>query len=166
MSDSKAAEAKPLHPVSTARHSDIELIRELAHLLAETELTEIEISEGDKRFKVKREITMTAAPAYMAAPAPVAAAPAAASAAPAAAPANDANAMTSPMVGTAYLAPKPGDPAFVKVGDSVKEGQTVMIIEAMKVMNPIKATKSGTVTAIFVKDADPIEFGQKLMVIA
>lgn len=143
---------------------DVAYIRELAKILKETDLTEVEVGDGEKRFRVKREMTVAAAPVVhaMAAPAaaPVAAAPAAA---PSVAPTD---AMTSPMVGTAYLSPKPGDPPFVKVGDSVKEGQTVLIIEAMKVMNPIKATKSGKVTDIIVKDAQPVEFGQALLVIA
>lgn len=151
-----------------ANSADIALIRELAGILAETDLTEIEIAEGEKRVKVKREITMAAAPVtYAAAPqaAPVAAAAPAAGAAPAAA-ASSADAVPSPMVGTAYLAAKPGDAPFVKVGDSVKEGQTILIIEAMKVMNPIKAPRSGTVTEVMVTDAQPIEFGQALVKIS
>jgi acetyl-CoA carboxylase biotin carboxyl carrier protein len=145
---------------------DVSLIRELAKILKETDLTEVEVGDGDKRFRVKRELTVAAAPQMVTMSAPVApagAAPAAAAPAAAAAPKD---AMTSPMVGTAYLSPKPGDPAFVKVGDSVKEGQTVLIIEAMKVMNPIKANKSGKVSEILVKDAQPVEFGQPLLVIA
>ena len=146
---------------------DIALIRELATILGDTDLTEIEIAEGEKRVKVKREITMAAAPAYLAAPPPMAApqmAGAAAPAAPAAA-AAAVNAMTSPMVGTAYLAAKPGDPPFVRVGDAIREGQTMMIIEAMKVMNPIKADRSGTLSQILITDAEPLEFGQPLFVI-
>lgn len=147
---------------------DVALIRELALILKEADLTEVEVAEGEKRLRVKREVTVAAAPSYQAVVAAPAAAPAAAAApvtAATAAPASDADAMTSPMVGTTYLAPKPGDPPFVKIGDTVKEGQTVLIIEAMKVMNPIKATKSGTVKDILVKDAQPVEFGQALLVI-
>lgn len=148
---------------------DVALIRELALILKEGDLTEVEVTEGEKRVRVKRELTVTAAPAIMSAPAyaaaPVAPAGATPAAAPAAAGGDVAGALTSPMVGTTYLSPKPGDPAFVKVGDTVKEGQTVLIIEAMKVMNPIKADKSGTVKDILVKDAQPVEFGQPLLVI-
>ncbi len=108
------------------------------------------------------EVHAVAAPA--AAPAPVAAAPAA-SAAPAAE-AVPAGTVTSPMVGTVYVAPEPGSAAFVKVGDSVSEGQTLLIVEAMKTMNPIPAPKAGTVKSIQVTDGQPVEFGQPLLVIA
>ncbi len=144
---------------------DIALIRELATILGETDLTEIEIAEGEKRVKVKREITHAPAATYMAAPQMAAPATAASAAPAAAAPAATVNAMTSPMVGTAYLSAKPGDPPFVRVGDAIKEGQTMMIIEAMKVMNPIKADRSGTLSQILVTDAEPLEFGQPLFVI-
>jgi acetyl-CoA carboxylase biotin carboxyl carrier protein len=115
---------------------------------------------------------MMAAPAQMyaapaaaqpAAPAPAAAAPAATPAAPAA---DHANAVKSPMVGTCYLAPEPGAANFIAVGKSVKEGDTLLIVEAMKVMNPITAPKSGTVTAILVDNAQPVEFDQPLVVIS
>jgi acetyl-CoA carboxylase biotin carboxyl carrier protein len=146
---------------------DVAYIRELAKILKETDLTEVEVGDGEKHFRVKRELTVAAAPMVHAVAAPSIAPAAAPVAAPAAAnAAAPTDAMTSPMVGTAYLSPKPGDPPFVKVGDSVKEGQTVLIIEAMKVMNPIKAAKSGKVTDIIVKDAQPVEFGQALLVIA
>jgi acetyl-CoA carboxylase biotin carboxyl carrier protein len=146
---------------------DDKLVRQLADILADTGLTEIEIQEGEKRVRVSR-----AAPA--AAPAPVAAvaaapAPAPAQPAPAAAPAPEApaaNALKSPMVGTVYLAPEPGADDFVKVGDQVKAGDTVLIVEAMKVMNPITATSAGTVKQILVENGQPIEFDQPLMVIA
>ena len=151
----------------TDKNADISLIRELASILAETDLTEIEIAEGEKRVKVKREVTVAAAPVtYAAAPAAAPAAAAPAAAAPAASSGPSADAVPSPMVGTAYLAAKPGDPHFVKVGDTVKEGQTILIIEAMKVMNPIKSPRSGTVTEIMVTDAQPIEFGQPLVKIS
>ncbi|WP_044563726.1 acetyl-CoA carboxylase biotin carboxyl carrier protein [Azospirillum sp. B4] len=144
---------------------DSEFVRKLAELLGETGLTEIEYAEGEKRIRLSR----AAPPAAMVA-APVAAAPVAA-AAPAAAPvaamppAQHPGAVKSPMVGTAYLAPEPGAPTFVKVGDTVKVGQTLLIIEAMKVMNPIKATKAGTVTQIQAGDAQPVEYGEVLLII-
>ncbi|TWB25824.1 acetyl-CoA carboxylase biotin carboxyl carrier protein [Nitrospirillum bahiense] len=143
---------------------DSEFVRKLAELLGETGLTEIEYAEGEKRIRLSR-----AAPA--AAVAPVAVAAPVAAAAPAAAPvaavppAQHPGAVKSPMVGTAYLAPEPGAGTFVKVGDAVKVGQTLLIIEAMKVMNPIKATKAGTVTQIQVGDAQPVEYGEVLLII-
>jgi acetyl-CoA carboxylase biotin carboxyl carrier protein len=141
---------------------DKDLIRELADLLKETDLTEIEIEHGDTRIRVGRG----GAPAIQVAappPAPVAAAPAAAEA-PKAAAANK-GAVNSPMVGTAYRAPEPGGKPFVEVGDKVREGQTLCIIEAMKTMNQIPATRSGTVTEILVEDGQPVEFGEPLMII-
>ncbi|MCA8899921.1 MAG: acetyl-CoA carboxylase biotin carboxyl carrier protein [Hyphomonas sp.] len=148
---------------------DSKLVRELAELLAETGLTEIEVEDGDRKVRVSRSApAAVAAPAQVAvaapAPAPTAVAPAAATAAPA--PADDhANAMKSPMVGTCYLAPEPGAANFVSVGDKVNAGDTILIIEAMKVMNPIAADKSGTVQAILVENAQPVEFDQPLVVI-
>lgn len=140
---------------------DKELIRDLADLLDETNLTEIEVEEGDRRIRVARGGGYVShAPA---APLP---APAAPSAEVDAAPARDlANVVTSPMVGTVYTAAEPGATAFVNVGDNVKEGETILIVEAMKVMNPIPAPKSGRVKEILVADAQPIEFGEPLMII-
>ena len=146
---------------------DIELVRELAELLSETGLSEIEVEDGDRKLRVARELQ---AAAY-AAPAPQMAAPAAAPAQQAAPqPAADSgpdlsNAVASPMVGTVYLAPEPGAADFITVGASVKEGQTLLIVEAMKVMNPITAPRSGTVKAILVDNAQPVEFDQPLVVI-
>lgn len=144
-----------------------DFVRRLARLLDETGLTEIELAEGQKRIRVTRAAAPTALVA--AAPAPVAvAAPAQAAAAPAAAAAPSAKhpgSLASPMVGTAYVGPDPNSPPFVRVGDAVKQGQTVLIIEAMKVMNPIKAHKGGIVSQILVSDAQPVEFGEVLMVI-
>lgn len=146
---------------------DIEFVRELAELLSETGLSEIEVEDGDRKLRVARELQ---AAAY-AAPAPQMAAPAAAPAQQAAPqPAADAgpdltNAVPSPMVGTVYLAPEPGAADFITVGASVKEGQTLLIVEAMKVMNPITAPRSGTVKAILVDNAQPVEFDQPLVVI-
>ncbi|MFN5086451.1 MAG: acetyl-CoA carboxylase biotin carboxyl carrier protein [Novosphingobium sp.] len=147
---------------------DTALVRELAEMLADTGLTEIEVEDGDRKIKVSRGGTV--APVIHHAPAPAPAAPAApaAAAAPAApvAPAADPNAVKSPMVGTVYMAPEPGAANFVSIGQAVKEGDTLLIIEAMKVMNPIAAPRSGTVTAILVDNAQPVEFDQPLVVIA
>ncbi|WP_226017314.1 acetyl-CoA carboxylase biotin carboxyl carrier protein [Novosphingobium sp. FKTRR1] len=145
---------------------DSALVRELAELLADTGLSEIEVEDGTRKIRVAR--TLTAAPAAtVAVAAPVAAAPAPApAAAPAAAPVDaHANAVKSPMVGTAYLTPEPGAAAFVSVGQTVKAGQTLLIIEAMKVMNAIAAPAAGTVTAILVENAQPVEYDQPLVVI-
>ena len=152
-----------------AMRIDPALVRELANLLTENELTEIEVADGDRRIKVAREIaTVVAAPAASA-PAPIAAAPAsAAAAAPAAAPAEEEVAgqtVKSPMVGTAYLSPEPGAKAFVQVGDAVKAGDTLLIVEAMKVMNPITAPEGGTVKKLMVSDGQPVEFDQPLAII-
>ena len=145
---------------------DSALVRELAELLAETGLSEIEVEDGTRKIRVAR--TLTAAPVALAAPvaasAPAAAAPVAAAPAPAAE--THANAVRSPMVGTAYLTPEPGAPHFITVGQNVKAGQTLLIIEAMKVMNTITAPTAGTVTAILVENAQPVEFDQPLVVIA
>jgi acetyl-CoA carboxylase biotin carboxyl carrier protein len=145
---------------------DSALVRELAELLAETGLSEIEVEDGTRKIRVAR--TLTAAPVAVAAPTPVLApAPAATATAPVAAPAETpANAVRSPMVGTAYLTPEPGAPNFIAVGQTVKAGQTLLIIEAMKVMNTITAPASGTVTAILVENAQPVEYDQPLVVIA
>jgi acetyl-CoA carboxylase biotin carboxyl carrier protein len=145
---------------------DTKLVRELAELLAETGLTEIEVEDGDRKVRVARGGVAMAAPMAMPAPAPAAPAPAAAAPAPQAeAPADVAGALKSPMVGTVYLSPEPGAQPFVKVGDSVKQGDTVLIVEAMKVMNPIAADKAGTIKAILVENAQPIEYDQPLVVI-
>lgn len=142
---------------------DTALVRELAAMLNDTGLSEIEVEDGERKIRVSR--TMTAVATQLAA-APVAAAPAPA-ATPAEAPkaATAANALKSPMVGTAYLTPDPEAAPFVAVGQQVKAGDTVLIIEAMKVMNPIVAANAGTVTAIYVESGQPVEFDQPLMVI-
>jgi acetyl-CoA carboxylase biotin carboxyl carrier protein len=140
---------------------DSEFVRKLAGLLKETGLNEIEYAEGERSIRVSRGGVVATAP--VAAPVAVAApAPAPAAAEPAA---SHAGALKSPMVGTAYVAAEPGGTPFVKVGDKVKAGQTVLIIEAMKVMNPIKAPKGGTVSQVLVSDAQPVEFGELLLVI-
>lgn len=141
---------------------DQDLIRQLAELLNETGLTEIEVEQNNMRVRIARTITIAAA-----APAAPAAAPAPTHPADErpAEPASRAGTVNSPMVGTAYLAAEPGGRPFVDVGDRVKEGQTVMIIEAMKTMNQIPAHRSGTITRIVVEDASPVEYGQPLVVI-
>jgi len=149
---------------------DPTLVRELAQLLTDNELTEIEVADGDRRIKVSRE----PAPVFSAAPA---------AAAPAAAPALTAppmhgkedlgheaeevagKAVKSPMVGTAYMSADPASKPFVAVGDSVKAGDTLLIVEAMKVMNQIQAPRAGTVSAVLVVDAQPVEFDQPLVII-
>ncbi|NSX90485.1 acetyl-CoA carboxylase biotin carboxyl carrier protein [Agrobacterium tumefaciens] len=153
---------------------DKELIRELANILNDTDLSEIEVEQDDLRIRVSR--AAPAATVYAAAPAAYAPAPAAA---PAAAPAiaapaapaaagparNPANTVSSPMVGTVYLSPAPGARPFIEVGATVKEGQTLLIVEAMKTMNQIPAPKSGKVVEIIVNDAQPVEYGEALVVI-
>ena len=146
---------------------DAALVRQLAELLAETNLSEIEVEDGDRRIRVARvlapQATTVFAPEAAAAPAPTAAPAAVAEAAPAAAPLG--KPVKSPMVGTAYLASDPATPAFVTVGQSVKAGDTLLIIEAMKVMNPITAPFAGTVTAVLIDNAQPVEYDQPLVMI-
>ena len=147
---------------------DPAFVRALAELLDDTQLSEIEVEDGDRKVRVARTLTAAAAPvAY--APAPVAApAAAAAPAAPAAAaPAADAfaDAVKSPMVGTVYLAPEPSAPNFAAIRSAVKAGDTILIIEAMKVMNPIVATANGTLKAVHVENSQPVEFDQPLFTI-
>ena len=144
---------------------DHDAIKNLATLLNETGLTEIEIAEGDRKIRVtKAPATLQA---YAPAPASYAPAPAAAATATVTAisPENHPGAVKSPMVGTAYLQSEPGSPRFISKGAKVKAGDTLLIIEAMKVMNPIKAEKGGTVTDILIDDAQPVEFGQALVII-
>jgi len=150
---------------------DASLVRELAAILREADLGEVEIEHDGLRIRVSKATSMAppAAPAYVQAPAAVAAptqAPAAAVASasdtPAAAPKN---AVPSPMVGTVYLSPDPASKAFVSVGDKVKKGDTLMLIEAMKTFNPVEATAAGTVKAILVSDSQPVEFGEPLIII-
>ena len=146
---------------------DTKLVRQLAELLAETGLTEIEVADGERSIRVARGAV--AAPVAMTAPAALPGEVPAPTAAPAPAPAPAAdltNAIRSPMVGTAYLTAEPGADPFVKVGDKVKAGDTLLIVEAMKVMNPIAATKDGTVQQILVENAQPVEYDQPLVVIA
>ena len=146
---------------------DIRKVKKLIELLEESDINEIEIKEGEESVRISRSSSViAAAPVMQAAPAPVAA-PLAAPVAPAApaAPAVGGHAVTSPMVGTFYGAPSPGAAPFVQVGQSVKEGDVICIIEAMKMMNQIEADKSGTVTAVLVDDGEAVEFDQVLVTI-
>ena len=149
---------------------DEKLVRQLADILADTGLTEIEVEESGRRVRVSRAATAAAPAAQLVspslpAPAPTPSQPAAAPAAEAPA-ADTANAIKSPLVGTVYLAPEPGADDFCKVGDQVKAGDTLLIIEAMKVMNPITAASAGTVKAILVENAQPVEFDQPMICVA
>lgn len=142
---------------------DAASIRELADLLTETGLTEIEIEHEGRRLRVVRQAAQFVAQPVAAA----AAAPSTVLEAPTARrETHPAGTVTSPMVGTVYVAPEPGKPPFVKVGDKVKEGDTLLIVEAMKTMNPIVAPRAGTVSEMCVHDAQPVEFGQALLVLA
>ncbi|KAA5801736.1 acetyl-CoA carboxylase biotin carboxyl carrier protein [Alkalicaulis satelles] len=157
--------------------SDAKFVRELAKILNDTDLTEIEVEHGDLKIRVARELPAApavhyaAAPAVTAAPAPAmvstpAPAPAPAAAAEAKAdPKSHAGAVNSPMVGTCYLRPSPDADAFKKTGDTVKEGETILLIEAMKTFNPITAPRSGKLAEILVEDAQPVEYGEPLFVI-
>jgi acetyl-CoA carboxylase biotin carboxyl carrier protein len=140
---------------------DGELVKKLAGLLDETRLTEIEYAVGEFRLRVTR----TPAPIQGYAPAPVSTAQGEAAAASDTDPAAHPGAVKSPMVGTVYLAPQPGAPPFVRVGDTVSAGQTLLIIEAMKVMNQIKAPKGGKLSRVLVADSAPVEFGQAVMIL-
>ncbi|MEO9130825.1 MAG: acetyl-CoA carboxylase biotin carboxyl carrier protein [Sphingomonas sp.] len=148
---------------SDAMRIDVELVRQLAQMLDETKLTEIEVEDGGRRIRIARKAAAAAAPVHYA-PAP--AAPAAAAPIEAtAAPVPSANAVKSPMVGTVYLAPEPSAPTFVSIGKTVAAGDTLLIVEAMKVMNPILAPSAGTVRAILVESGQPVEFDQPLVVV-
>ncbi len=146
---------------------DPEFLERLAELLTRSGLTEIEIAQGETRVRVVRRvetrIEQTVAPAPAAAPPPPPATPA--STAPAASAEEEGTPVTAPMVGTVYLQPEPGAPPFVRPGDAVEEGQTLLIIEAMKVMNPIRAPRAGRVLRILVENAQPVEFGEPLVLL-
>lgn len=141
--------------------ADEQLIRGLAQLLNETNLTEIEIEQDGRRVRIARNVTIAAAMPNVAT-----AAPSASSAAPTVKDADtNPGTVKSPMVGTAYRSPEPGAPPFVEIGSTVKQGETIMIIEAMKTMNHIPAPRSGTVKSIFVENGQPVEYGEPLMII-
>lgn len=149
-------------------HVDIELVRQLAAVLDETNLTEIEVEDADRKVRVARKAAAPAPVAYAAPPvaaAPLAAAPASMPSDPAAITPAHENAVKSPMVGTAYLAAEPGAKPFIAVGSQVKAGDTLIIVEAMKVMNPIAAPHGGTVKAILIENGQPVEFDQPLVVV-
>lgn len=162
MSDDKGKEG--------AMRVDTDMIRQLADLLTEKDLSEIEVEDGDRRIVVKRKPGAAATPAPPATPADTAPpapapAPAAAPPAPAADAATHPGAVKSPMVGTVFLSPEPGAAPFVAAGGRVTEGETLLIIEAMKVMNPIAAPRSGIVRQICVQDSQPVEYDQPLVII-
>jgi len=155
---------------------DIRKIKKLIELLEESGIAEIEIKEGEEAVRISRMPTGSSAihgmPTYampmaapVAAPAPAAASAPAAAEAPAARPRANEHVVTAPMVGTFYASPSPGSKAFVEIGDEVKVGQTLCIIEAMKMMNQIESDKSGRVTSIMARNGDPVEFGQPLFVV-
>ncbi|WP_199092519.1 acetyl-CoA carboxylase biotin carboxyl carrier protein [Bosea sp. ASV33] len=152
--------------MATKSPIDPELVRELAELLNQTDLTEIEVEKGDLRVRVARNISTTvqvpAAPQMMAMPAPVAAASAPVDAKPTAA---HPGAVPSPMVGTAYRRPSPDAKPFVEIGSVVKQGERILLVEAMKTFNDIVAPRAGKVTAIMVEDGQPVEYGEPLLVI-
>ena len=163
---------KPVTPAATSKAPktgvDQELLRDLAAILNDTGLAEIEIEQPGLRLRVARGGTNVMAYAPQAAapaPAPAVSAPAPAAAPVASDPAANPGAVKSPMVGTVYLAPSPGAANFVAVGKDVKQGQTILIVEAMKTMNQIPAPRSGKITQILVEDGEPVEFGQALVVI-
>ncbi len=151
-----------------AMQIDVDLVRQLAELLDTTQLTEIEVEDKDRKIRVVRK-PAAAAPAMHYPPAPLATAPLpaapVASEIGASAPASTANAVRSPMVGTAYLAAEPGAKPFSVVGQKVAAGDTLLIVEAMKVMNPITAPSAGTVTQVLIENGQPVEFDQPLIVV-
>ena len=142
---------------------DADLVRKLAELLEETGLSEVEFESGGQRIRVSRNAAAAAMAAF--APAPAAAAGPPPPDAGASADALPVGAVTSPMVGTAYVAPEPGAAPYVKVGDRVAEGDTLLVVEAMKVMNPIAAPHGGMVVEVLVSDGRPVEYGEVLMVV-
>lgn len=145
---------------------DSSAIRELAELLGQTGLSEIEIEQGGRRIRVARAIASGFVINHPGAPAPSdAAGPPHGMVAPAPPPDTE-GAVFSPMVGTAYIGPEPGRPPFVQIGDVVREGDTLLIVEAMKTMNPILAPRAGTIRQVCVRDGEPVEFGQTLMILS
>jgi acetyl-CoA carboxylase biotin carboxyl carrier protein len=156
----------PTTPKASAESIDAQLVRKLADILTETGLSEIEIEHDGLKIRVAKTLTAAPQAAVHYAPAPAAAPAAAAAPAVEAAPARAAgDVVNSPMVGTAYLSPQPGADAFVKVGDTVAAGQTIMIVEAMKTMNPIPAPRGGKIVELLVVDGQPVEYGEPLAVI-
>ena len=162
MRSSRVAKPLPDEPM-TRQKVDTALIETLAELLQRTGLTEIELAEGDSRIRVVRapQPLVTQVPGPAAAPAPVPAA----SEETAPAPEEHPGAVRAPMVGTVYLTPEPGAAPFITLGAEVREGQTLLIIEAMKVMNPIRAPRSGRIAKLLVTSGDPVEYGELLLII-
>ncbi len=155
---------------NTKSKFDADLVRELANILRDADLGELEIEHEGLRVRVSRPTQVAPTVVQASVPAPMAAAPAPAaiSAAPGASdnrPPAPANAITCPMVGTVYLSPEPGSKAFVSVGDTVKKGDTLMLVEAMKTFNPVEAPKNGKVTQIIAVDGQPVEYGEPLIVV-
>lgn len=170
MADSKT----PAPKLKNDAEIDTALVRQLADILNDTDLTEIEVERGDLHIRVAREVAMAAPVQYAAAPAayaapapaaPVAAAPASMPSDPVTIVAKQGEEVKSPMVGTAYLQPSPEAPPFIKAGDKVKKGQTLLIVEAMKTMNPIQSPRDGVVVEVLVGDAQPVEFGEALVLL-
>jgi acetyl-CoA carboxylase biotin carboxyl carrier protein len=157
MSEDKGSDA--------AMRVDTEMVKKLAEMLDENELSEIEVEDNGRRIVVKRKLGVAPAQAPAAAPAAAVPAPAATAPPAEASPASHPGAVKSPMVGTVFLSGEPGAAPFVTAGAKVSEGDTLLIIEAMKVMNPITAPRSGTVKEILVQDAQPVEYEQPLAII-
>ena len=153
MADSKTDKKLPNDP---AGEIDTALVRQLADILNDTDLTEIEVERGDLKIRVARELTVAAAPVQYAAAMP---------SDPATIVSRKGEEVKSPMVGPAYLKPSPEAPPFVQAGDKVKKGQTLLIVEAMKTMNPISAPRDGVVVDIMVGDAQPVEYGEALVLL-
>jgi acetyl-CoA carboxylase biotin carboxyl carrier protein len=168
MADSKTSAPK----LKNESEIDTALVRGLADILNDTDLTEIEVERGDLKIRVAREVTMAAPVHYAPAPAPHPAPAASTAPAPAAMPSDPATIVAksgeevkSPMVGTAYLQASPEAAPFVQPGDKVKKGQTLLIVEAMKTMNPIQSPRDGVVVEVLVGDAQPVEFGEPLVLL-
>lgn len=166
------ADSKTSAPKLKNDEIDTALVRGLADILNDTDLTEIEVERGDLKIRVAREVTMAAPVQYAPAPAAPAPAPAPSAAAPASMPSDPATIVArqgeevkSPMVGTAYLQASPEAPPFIQPGDKVKKGQTLLIVEAMKTMNPIQSPRDGVVVEVLVGDAQPVEFGEPLVLL-
>jgi acetyl-CoA carboxylase biotin carboxyl carrier protein len=166
--------AQPKDPSGSGKDGmriDTKLVRELAQLLTDNELTEIEVEDGDRRIRVKRQaptvVAAAAAPVFTGAAPALTAPPMHAKEDLGAEAAEEVGGTTvkSPMVGTAYLSPEPGASAFIEVGKTVKPGDTLLIVEAMKVMNPITAPEGGIVRKVFISDGQPVEFDQPLVII-
>ena len=166
MTRPSAGTPAPKTKASDGRPFDPEIVRELATLISNTDLTEIEVEKGDLRIRIARTVSVVAAaPAAQAVVAPVVAQAAPAAAVGPTVAAKHPDALTSPMVGTAYLRPAPGAKTFIQVGSKVTSGEKLLLIEAMKTFNDIVAPRSGTVTAIYVEDGQPVEYGEPLLVI-